>query len=242
MPTVEGAGVELAWTGRGAGPVVLLVHGLAADARTLDPEAEALAGAARVVTYDRRGYGASGAPSPYGGTTVEEQAEDAAAVLAAAGGGPAVVAGAGFGALVALDLLRRHRGLVRAVALADPPLFQLVPEATEDLAATFGRLQEAVRAGGPEAGVEAWLGAGADAGELARARVAHRAFFADWAGLSSWPATRPELRRLDAPAVVVTGARTPPPVLAAADRLAALLPRARRAGDGDLAAAVRSVL
>jgi pimeloyl-ACP methyl ester carboxylesterase len=242
MPTVEGAGVELAWSERGAGPVVLLVHGLAADARSLEGLADALRDVARVVSYDRRGYGASGAPSPYGGTTVEEQAEDAAAVLAAAGDGPAVVAGVGFGALVALDLLRRHRGLVRAVALADPPLFQLVPEATEDLAGTFGRLQEAVRTGGPEAGVEAWLGGDADAGELARARAAHRAFFADWAGLSSWPATRPELRRLDGPAVVVTGPRTPAPVLAAADRLAALLPRSRRATDGDLARAARSLL
>jgi pimeloyl-ACP methyl ester carboxylesterase len=242
MPTVEGAGVELAWSERGAGPVVLLVHGLAADARSLEGLADALRDVARVISYDRRGYGASGAPSPYGGTTVEEQAEDAAAVLAAAGDGPAVAAGVGFGALVALDLLRRHRGLVRAVALADPPLFQLVPEATEDLAGTFGRLQEAVRTGGPEAGVEAWLGGDADAGELARARAAHRAFFADWAGLSSWPATRPELRRLDGPAVVVTGPGTPAPVLAAADRLAALLPRSRRATDGDLAGAARSLL
>ena len=169
MPTVEGAGVELAWSERGAGPVVLLVHGLAADARSLEGLADGLRDVARVVSYDRRGYGASGAPSPYGGTTVEEQAEDAAAVLAAAGDGPAVVAGVGFGALVALDLLRRHRGLVRAVALADPPLFQLVPEATEDLAGTFGRLEEAVRTGGPEAGVEAWLGSDADA-ERARPR------------------------------------------------------------------------
>ena len=108
--------------------------------------------------------------------------------------------------------------------------------------ATFGRLEEAVRTGGPEAGVEAWLGSDADAEELARARAAHRAFFADWAGLSSWPATRPELRRLDGPAVVVTGPGTPAPVLAAADRLAALLPRSRRATDGDLAGAARSLL
>jgi len=240
--TIEGAGVPLAVTVTGDGPPVLLVHAMAADAGVLAPVAQALAADRTAITYDRRGYGASGAPSPYGGTTVEEQAEDAAAVLAAAGDGPAVVAGIGFGALVALDLLRRHRGLVRAVALADPPLFQLVPEATEDLAGTFGRLEEAVRTGGPEAGVEAWLGSDADAEELARARAAHRAFFADWAGLSSWPATRPELRRLDGPAVVVTGPGTPAPVLAAADRLAALLPRSRRATDGDLAGAARSLL
>ena len=126
---VEGAGVELAWSERGAGPVVLLVHGLAsgrADAggRGRRPGATSRAWSATTAAATAP----AARPSPYGGTPVEEQAEDAAAVLAAAGGGAAVAAG--FGALVALDLLRRHRGLVRAVALADPPLFKLVPEAT----------------------------------------------------------------------------------------------------------------
>jgi pimeloyl-ACP methyl ester carboxylesterase len=243
MPTVEGAGVALAYDERGEGPPVLLVHGLAADARTLLPVADALAGAARVLVYDRRGYGASGAPEPYEGTTVEEQAEDAAAVLRALAGGPAVVAGDGFGALVALDLLKRHRALVRAAVLADPALFALVPEATERLSEERAAIEEAVRAGGPAGGVEAWLGERAAGGpSLDRARAAHRAFFADYAGLATWPVSRRELRALAAPAVVLTGPASPPHVAAAADALAALLPAARRATDGDLAAAVRSVL
>ena len=78
----------------------------------------ALEDVARVIAYDRRGYGASGAPEPYEGTTVEEQAEDAAALLRALDAAPAVVFGDGFGALVALDLVKRHAALVRAVVLA----------------------------------------------------------------------------------------------------------------------------
>jgi pimeloyl-ACP methyl ester carboxylesterase len=242
MPTVEGAGVPLRYIERGEGPPVLLIHGMAADAETLDALAGALAVAARVVAYDRRGYGGSGAPEPYGGTTVEEQAQDAAALLRALDAAPAIVAGDGFGALVALDLLKRHPRLVRGAVLSDPPLFMFVPEATAALATQRGDIEEAVRDRGPEAGVEAWLAGRADAAGLARARAAHRAFFADFAGLASWPITRRELRALTAPAVVVTAPPSPRAVLGAADRLAELLPAARRVHDGDLAAAVRALL
>jgi pimeloyl-ACP methyl ester carboxylesterase len=242
MGTVEGAGVPLAYVERGTGPAVLLVHGLASDAEALAPVAEALASDARVIAYDRRGYGSSGAPEPYEGTSVEEQAEDAAALLRALGAAPAVVAGDGFGALVALDLAKRHRGLVAAVVASNPVLFALVPEATEILSAQRAELEAALRARGPEAGVEAWLGGRVEGPTLERARSAHRAFFADYAGLASWPVARRELRALAVPAVVLTGPWSPPHVTAAADALHALLPDATRATDGDLAAAARSLL
>ena len=195
-----------------------------------------------MIAYDRRGYGASGAPEPYRGTTVEEQAQDAAAVLAALAPGGAVVCGDGFGALVALDLAKRHRALVRAAVLRDPPLFMFVPAATERLAAQHAELEAAVREGGPEAGVEAWLAGSVDGRALERARAAHRAFFSDYAGLASWPVTRRELRSMDVPAVVLTGPSSPPHVVAAADALAGLMPVARRADDGDLVAATRTLL
>jgi pimeloyl-ACP methyl ester carboxylesterase len=195
-----------------------------------------------VIAYDRRGYGASGAPEPYRGTTVEEQAQDAAAVLGALEPGAAVVCGDGFGALVALDLAKRHRALVRGAVLRDPPLFMFVPEATERLAAQHAQLEAAVREGGPAAGVEAWLGGRVDGQRLERARAAHRAFFADYAGLASWPVTRRELRSMDLPAIVLTGPGSPRHVVAAADALAGLMPTARRANDGDLVAAARALL
>ena len=239
---VEGAGVPLAVSERGAGAPVLLIHGLASDAEAMAPVAQALAGDARAIAYDRRGYGSSGAPEPYRGTTIEEQAQDAAALLDALDAGPAVVCGDGFGALVALDLAKRHRALVRAAVLSNPPLFMFVPEATERLAAQHAELEAAVREGGPEAGVEAWLGGRAQGAALERARAAHRAFFADYAGLASWPVTRRELRALDVPAVVLTAPSSPPHIVAAADALAALLPLAARADDGDLVAAARTLL
>jgi pimeloyl-ACP methyl ester carboxylesterase len=241
-PSVEGAGVALNVVERGSGPAVLLVHGIASDAQALGPVAEALASQARVIAYDRRGYGDSGAPEPYHGTTVEEQAEDASALLRALDPGPALVCGDGFGALIALDLAKRHRPLVAGAVLFNPPLFMFVPEATEQLAAQRAELEEAVRVGGPEAGVEAWLGGRAEGEALERAKAAHRAFFADYAGLASWPASRRELRALDVPAVVLTGPWSPPHIVAAAEALAALLPDVVRATDGDLVAAARTLL
>ena len=242
-PIADGAGVDLSYTERGAGSAVLLVHGLASDAEAMSPLGAALAGAgARVIAYDRRGYGASGAPEPYGGTTVEEQAEDAAALLDGLAEEPALIVGEGFGGLIALDLVRRHARLVRGVVVSNPPLFMLVRAATTELSEQRAEIEEAVRAGGPEAGVEAWLGDRADAAALGRARASFRGFFADYAGLASWGVTRPELRRLAAPAAVVTAPGVPPHVLAAADELTALLPDARRATDGDVVAAARALL
>jgi pimeloyl-ACP methyl ester carboxylesterase len=242
MAMVQGAGVQLAYVPRGAGPTVLLVHGLASDAAAQEPVAAALADVARVIAYDRRGYGDSGAPEPYEGTTVEEQAEDAAALLQALDAVPAVVCGDGFGALVALDLVKRHAALVRAVVLSHPALFAFVPEATEALSEQRAALEEALRAGGPEAAVETWLAGRVDDAALARARTAHRAFFADYAGLATWPVSRRELRALTAPAVVLTGPSAPAHVVAAAEALASLLPDATRATDGDTVAAVRALL
>ena len=72
-------------------------------------------------------------------------------------------------------------------------------------------------------------------------RAAHRAFFADFAGLATWPATRAGLRALAQPAVVVTRPGAPPHVEQAADALAGLLPAARREVGGDLVAAARAM-
>lgn len=238
--TVEGAGVELAVTARGTGAAVLLVHDMAADARVWTPLAEALAGeGVRTLAYDRRGYGGSGAPEPYEGTTVHEQAEDARLLLGALGaaGGDAVAVGEGFGALVVLDLLVRLPGLLRGAVLVEPPLNQFSSSAAAVLSEQRALLETALRADGPGATVEAWR-PGADA-EVA---AAHRAFFADFGGLASWPVTRRELRAVGVPVAVVTGSATLPHLLEAADALAPLLPAGRRVHDESPLPALRELL
>jgi 3-oxoadipate enol-lactonase len=240
-PTVEAAGVELAYREAGSGPAVVLVHGMADDASAWDEVMSGLDRRARVIAYDRRGYGASGAPDPYERTTVNEQAEDAAALLRALDAAPALACGADLGALVCLDLARRHRALLRGAVVIDPPLYAFAPGATEALAEQRLRLEEGLRAGGPGEAVAAFLAeTGASAARRERARAAAGAFFADYGGLATWPITRRELRELQLPLAVLTSSTAPGYARQAADALASLVPRARRAhGEPPLEALLR---
>ena len=242
MATVTVGSVELAYEERGGGPPVLLVHGMAADARAWREIALALSASARVIAYDRRGYGESGAPEPYLSTTVVEQSEDAASVIEALDAAGAVGVGEDLGALVCLDLLVRRPGLLRAAVVVDPPLFAFVPSATEALAAERIALEEAMRDGGPHAAVEAWFGARGDAERRARAAARSGAFFADYAGQTSWPVTRRELRAIGVPVAIVGSPAAPPHVREASDRLAELVPGALRRADGDILVMIRELL
>ena len=245
MAIVEGAGVPLACFERGSGPPVLLVHGMADRADGWETTAEALAADARTIAYDRRGYGGSGAPEPYERTTVEEQAEDAAALLGSLDAAPAVVCGRDFGALVCLDLCKRHAGLVRAAVLLDAPVLQFSAAAAEILSAERVALEEALRDGGPARGVDTWLdarGEPAESPRRTRARADHAGFFADYGGLASWPVTRAELRALAMPIVILTSPGASGPIREASDALAGLAPAARRQEAADPDAAIRALL
>jgi pimeloyl-ACP methyl ester carboxylesterase len=243
MPQIEGAGVALHYDERGDGPALLVIHGMASDAATWADALDEFAGAgARAIAYDRRGYGASGAPQPYVATTVQEQAQDAAELLDGLQAAPALLVGDGFGALVALELLVRRPELAAGAVLAEPPLFAFVPQATEMLAEQRQRLEDALRQGGPEAGVQAWLGDEVSAERLRRARVSYLGFYADYAGQSSWSPSRRELRVVAAPVVVVTDTASVPHVVAAAEALSGLLGDVRHARDGGIVAAARALL
>jgi pimeloyl-ACP methyl ester carboxylesterase len=91
----------LDWGGRGE-PAVLLVHGLSSTAWAWTPVARRVAAARHVVGLDLRGHGLSDAPTdPY---TAEILAADVVAVAEGAGllaEGPIVLAGHGFGGIVA---------------------------------------------------------------------------------------------------------------------------------------------
>jgi pimeloyl-ACP methyl ester carboxylesterase len=233
-------GCEVACSVRGEGPPVLLVHGIADRGAGWSALAERLAGR-RVIAYDRRGYGASTAPAPYERTTVAEQAEDAAGVLAALAGAPAVVCGRDLGALVALDLAKRHRPRVAGVVAVDPPLYAFSPRATEALSAERIGLEERLRDSGAAGAVRAWLSArGAAAPRLEWAGDDHAAFFADFAGLATWPVRRRELRALEVPLAVLLSERAPEHVRAAAEALAELVPGATLAPETELVAAIRA--
>ena len=222
----EGAGVALAYEEQGDGPAIVLVHGMGAPR----PRCDGLTG--RVVAYDRRGYGDSGAPEPFTRSTVSEHAEDLAALVRGIDAAPAVLVGADFGALVVLDVVLRHGDLVRGAVLVDPPVYAFVPQATEALSEQRAGLEEAIRSSGPEAAVAWWRGGSARPGSA-------RGFFADFGALATLELSRGALHEVGCPVAVVSGGRARSHDRAAAEALLGELRHARRAED--VAVAVRWV-
>lgn len=104
-------------------PPLLLVHGLAQTGWAWAPVARRLRASTHVLVPDLRGHGLSDAPRE--GYGIDSLAFDLLTVLVAsgygdeAGGPPAVVAGHGFGAMVAAIMARLRPGAVSAVALID---------------------------------------------------------------------------------------------------------------------------
>ena len=234
---MPGAGVDLSCRIEGRGHAVVVVHDIGSSMAGAGELAEPLAKSCRIVTYDRRGYGESGAPEPYAGTTAAEQGEDLGALVHATGVDEPLAVGLGFGALAVLDRLTREPGQLGAAILVDPPAYAFVPEATAALSDRLAALEAAVeRAGGP-AGVAEWLGPDTAPGRLERARQDQRAVFADIAGLATLQAGRAGLQAVGVPVTVVSGPGSRPEDVAAADALAALIPGCGRRSDGDLAAA-----
>jgi pimeloyl-ACP methyl ester carboxylesterase len=233
--TVEAGGVELAYEESGEGTAAVFVHGTA-TARTVWRETvDALGSHLRAIAYDRRAYGDSGAPEPYGGTTVGEQADDLAELIERLGAAPAVVCGHELGALAALDLASRHGRLVERIVVVEPPMLWLVSEGTDAVADLREAVARAAREEGAAGAVRAYLTqvGGPEAQDLlgaerAEASFAHpRAFAADLAAAASWAAGRKELRGLAVPCTIVAGTRSSAVRQEAARALGELLPEPR---------------
>ena len=232
--TLEAAGVELAYEDHGAGPPLVLVHGTTGTRAIWRETLDALGAGFRTIAYDRRGYGDSGAPEPYTGTTVGEQADDLAALIRTLDAAPALVCGHSFGALAALEVLRSEPELARAAVLIEPPLLWLTPAGSE----AASELREAIEAGARERGADGAVDAfvtgtgGPDALELLgadRVEAAHaapRAFAADVGAVSAWAVSPRELRAIETPVILLAGTRTPRAWREPSDALADMLPNA----------------
>jgi pimeloyl-ACP methyl ester carboxylesterase len=233
--TVEAGGVPLAYDERGEGQAAVLVHGTA-TARTVWQETlEALGDRLRAIAFDRRAYGDSGAPEPYGGTTVGEQADDLAELIEGLEAAPAVVCGHELGALACLDLAARRPELVARAVLIEPPMLWLVAAGTDAVADLREAVASAARDEGAAGAVRAYLEQVGGPGvqdllgrERMDAALANpRAFAADLAAAASWPAGRRELRALSTSMTLVSGARSAPVRQEATRALDELLPSSR---------------
>jgi pimeloyl-ACP methyl ester carboxylesterase len=105
---------ELFVVDEGAGPAVLLVHGLWASSRDWIPVASALTADHRVLIPDRPGYGRSGG----GPLSMADTADRLADTLRTRSSGSAIVVGHSYGGGVAVLLAARHPTLVSGLVLA----------------------------------------------------------------------------------------------------------------------------
>ena len=80
--TTTADGTTIAWSRRGSGSPVVLVHGITESAASFDPVTERLAGNHDVITMDLRGHGESGEGERY---DLQVMAGDVIAVIEAAG-------------------------------------------------------------------------------------------------------------------------------------------------------------
>jgi pimeloyl-ACP methyl ester carboxylesterase len=234
MPSLEARGVEIAWSDRGTGTPVLLIHETASNHSVWESVAVAVSEQARAISYDRRGWGDSTAPEGYRRTTIEEQSEDAVALLESAADAPAVVVGAGVGGMVALDLLLRRPDFVRGTVLVEPPILQMLPIATEALSEDRRRLE--VAAGRGESVLDRYLSGGLPslgteflrlpAEAIAPARSRPASVVAEIGIGTAWRVPLPSLAAVERPSIIVTSTSTPPLVRAASSALSEKLANA----------------
>jgi pimeloyl-ACP methyl ester carboxylesterase len=154
---VAANGASLYYERQGTGPSVLFIAGSTGDAGNFTRTAELLADEFTVVTYDRRGNSRSPRPTGWMTTSVPEQADDAAGLIQALGLSPAMIFGASAGGPIALDLMIRHPGLVRAGILQEPAIFSLLPDPGVAFAPRRALIEEALPTKGPRGAIEALM-------------------------------------------------------------------------------------
>ena len=212
----------------GTGPRILLIHGSAADHTTWSIQVtsklgEELRSRFTLIAYDRR----------TDITSVEDHADDALALLAD-DPSPALICGSSFGAVVALDALRRHPERLAGAVLLEPPMAPsdvVAPQQRELLVAFDHRRAEQ----GDEAAAELFLRT--VLGDAAYARMP-RAYQdrskakavqirADSAALVAYRPRYAELRSVTRPVQLVGGERSAAYFRPTLDALFAALPDAR---------------
>src|SRR5215472_11224969 len=110
-------GVRLRFRDLGSGPPVVLLHAFPLEGEQFEPQWSTLAGLARFIVPDLRGFGGSSVgPGP---SEMSAMADDVLGLLDHLGIESAVVGGVSMGGYVSLALLRNDPGRVRGLVLAD---------------------------------------------------------------------------------------------------------------------------
>jgi uncharacterized protein YndB with AHSA1/START domain/pimeloyl-ACP methyl ester carboxylesterase len=118
LHTVTSAdGTTIAYQKTGSGPAIIVISNVAEDHTGVAGVAEALTEHFTVISFDRRGRGASGDPQPY---DPAREIDDIAALIDIAGGSAALTSGSG-GCGLALDAASALGDKVTGLYLYEPP-------------------------------------------------------------------------------------------------------------------------
>ena len=123
--------VTLYYTVRGSGPMLLILQGGAGDADGSEALVNELARDFTVVTYDRRGLSRS-RPIRAQRYEIATHADDAAWLIGALSAVPVFVFGSSLGALIGVELVARHPGVIRLLIAHEPGLYALLEGAERD--------------------------------------------------------------------------------------------------------------
>ncbi|MGB2695503.1 MAG: alpha/beta fold hydrolase [Dehalococcoidia bacterium] len=120
MPRASVNGIELAYETYGAGPPLVLAHGLAASKEMWDGQIGPFSERYCVVVYDTRGHGESSAPpADDSGYTLDTFVEDQRGLMEQLGIEQAYVGGLSMGGMIAMRLALAYPKMVRALLLCD---------------------------------------------------------------------------------------------------------------------------
>ena len=110
-------GIEVNYVIEGEGPVVTFSHSLGCDLSMWDAQAAALRGRYRVLRFDTRGHGQSGAPA--GAYTLEQLAEDLHGLLAGLGIPRTHFVGLSMGGMIGQVFALKYPEMVQSLVLCD---------------------------------------------------------------------------------------------------------------------------
>ena len=228
------AGLDLEYWDEGNGLPIVFIHGVATSGDLWVADLADLARDARLIVYNRRGYGRSSA-SP---RDWREHTRDVIQLVEVLGAYPAMLIGYSGGAMIALDAALRRPDLVSKLVLLDPA-FNLTRCLTLGLLRTLATVRVLRRLGRDRRAAECWLryvsrySTGGSAFELKASATRREQLLANAPGLfadldsSGGSMDEDGLRDITAPVTIIDGKLSPAFLRRSAERLKHLLPRAR---------------
>jgi len=129
VSVLEVPGAGLYYEIHGDGPLMVMIPGASGAAEGFRPVTRHWAASHTVALYDRRGFSRSvlDGPQDYQ-RRLEIDADDVRRLVEHLGDGPTIVFGASSGAVVALELLARHPGVVHTLVPFEPPAVKQLPD------------------------------------------------------------------------------------------------------------------